>query len=231
MRTLGLIGGMSWESTAIYYRLLNEGVRARLGGLHSARLVLWSCDFDDIARRQSEGDWAGAGSLLADAGRSLRAAGADAVVLCTNTMHKVAGAIEEAAGLPFLHLADVTAAAIRANGCRRPLLLATRYTMEDDFYRGRLRERHGIDVVVPDAEGRTVVHGVIYDELCRGIVDPGSKQRVLDIVARFRSEGCDGVILGCTELGMLLGASDSVDPVLDTTRLHVEAALDFALAA
>jgi aspartate racemase len=231
MRTLGLIGGMSWESTAIYYRLLNEGVRERVGGLHSARLVLWSCDFDDIARRQAAGDWDGAGQVLADAGRALRAAGAEAVVLCTNTMHKVAGAIEAAAGLPFLHLADVTAAAIRARGCRRPLLLATRYTMEDDFYRGRLRDRHGIDVAVPDGAGRTLVHRVIYEELCRGIVDPGSKAAVLAVVAAALGEGCDGVILGCTELGMLLGPRDSAAPVLDTTRLHVEAALDFALAA
>jgi aspartate racemase len=231
MRTLGLIGGMSWESTAIYYRLLNEGVRDRLGGLHSARLVLWSCDFDDIAQRQAAGDWEGSAEILAEAGRSLRAAGAQAVVLCTNTMHKVAPAIEAAAGLPFIHLADVTAAAIRLRGCRKPLLLATRYTMEDDFYRGRLRERHGIEAVVPDADGRTLVHRVIYEELCRGIVDAGSKARVLDVVARARSEGADGVILGCTELGMLLGPADSPDPVLDTTRLHVEAALDFALAA
>ncbi|WP_293867283.1 aspartate/glutamate racemase family protein [uncultured Alsobacter sp.] len=231
MRTLGLIGGMSWESTAIYYRLLNEGVRARLGGLHSARLVLWSCDFEDIARRQAEGDWDGAGRILGEAGRALRAAGADGIVLCTNTMHKVASFIEEAAGLPFLHLADVTAAAIRAHGCRRPLLLATRYTMEDDFYKGRLRDRHGITVAVPDAEGRSEVHRVIYEELCRGVVDATSKARVLDVIARSRGEGCDGVILGCTELGMLLGPTDSPDPVLDTTRLHVEAALDFALAA
>lgn len=231
MRTLGLIGGMSWESTAIYYRLLNEGVRERLGGLHSARLVLWSCDFDDIAQRQAAGDWAGSGEILAQAGRSLRAAGAQAIVLCTNTMHKVAPAIAEASGLPFIHLADVTAAAIRTRGCRKPLLLATRYTMEDDFYRGRLRDRHGIEAVVPDADGRTLVHRVIYEELCRGVVDAGSKARVLDVIARARSEGADGVILGCTELGMLLGPADSPDPVLDTTRLHVEAALDFALAA
>lgn len=231
MRTLGLIGGMSWESTAIYYRLLNEGVRERLGGLHSARLVLWSCDFDDIAQRQAAGDWTGSGEILAEAGRSLRAAGAQAIVLCTNTMHKVAPAIAEAADLPFIHLADVTAAAIRARGCRKPLLLATRYTMEDDFYCGRLRDRHGIEAVVPDADGRTLVHRVIYEELCRGIVDPGSKAGVLDVIARARSEGADGVILGCTELGMLLGPADSPDPVLDTTRLHVDAALDFALAA
>jgi aspartate racemase len=231
MRTIGLIGGMSWESTAIYYRLVNEGVRERAGGLHSARVLLWSFDFDEIARMQSAGDWAGAGAALAGAARALERGGADVLVLCTNTMHKVADAIAAATGLPFLHLADVTAAAIKAAGCRRPLLLATRYTMEDDFYVGRLRERHGIDAMVPDAEGRTLVHGVIYDELCRGVVRDASRQALLGVVAGARSRGADGVILGCTELGMILGQGDCPEPVLDTTALHAAAAVDFALAA
>jgi aspartate racemase len=231
MRTIGLIGGMSWESTAIYYRLVNERVRERAGGLHSARVLLWSFDFDDIARMQSAGDWAGAGEALAGAARSLARGGADVIVLCTNTMHKVADAITAATDLPFIHLADVTADAIRAAGCRRPLLLATRYTMEDNFYVGRLRERHGIDAMVPDADGRTLVHGVIYDELCRGVVRDASREALLGVVGRARSLGADGVILGCTELGMILGQGDCPEPVFDTTGLHAAAAVDFALAA
>jgi aspartate racemase len=230
MRTIGLIGGMSWESTAIYYRLLNEGVRERVGGLHSAEIVLRSVDFAGIARRQSEGDWHGAGQVLAEAARGLQRAGAEALVLCTNTMHKVSDAIEAATNLPFIHLADVTAAAIRARACRRPLLLATRYTMEQDFYLGRLRERHGIDALVPATAGRDLVHHVIYDELCKGIVTPASRDAVLRVVGEARGEGADGLILGCTELGMLISPGDCDVAVFDTTRLHVEAALDFALA-
>jgi aspartate racemase len=231
MRTIGLIGGMSWESTAIYYRLVNERVRERAGGLHSARVLLWSFDFDDIARRQASGDWAGAGDALAGAARGLERGGAEVLVLCTNTMHKVADAIVAATTLPFIHLADVTASAIRAAGCRRPLLLATRYTMEDDFYVGRLRLRHGIEAVVPDVQGRGLVHGVIYDELCRGIVRDGSREAILGVVDQARAEGADGVILGCTELGMILDQSHCLEPVFDTTRLHADAAVDFALAA
>jgi aspartate racemase len=233
MRTIGLIGGMSWESTAVYYRLLNEGVRERRGGLHSARVLLWSVDFADIARRQSDGDWEGAGALLAEGARGLQRAGAEVLVLCTNTMHKVADAIVAGVGedLPFIHLADVTARSVLATTSRRPLLLATRYTMEQDFYRGRLREAHGLDVLVPDEDGRSLVHRVIYEELCRGVVDPASKSAVLDVIARARGEGADGVILGCTELGLLLGSGDTEMPVFDTTRLHVEVALDFALAS
>ncbi len=231
MRTIGLIGGMSWESTAIYYRLVNERVRERAGGLHSARVLLWSFDFDDIARRQASGDWAGAGDALAGAARGLERGGAEVLVLCTNTMHKVADAIVAATTLPFIHLADVTASAIRAAGCRRPLLLATRYTMEDDFYVGRLRLRHGIEAVVPDVQGRGLVHGVIYDELCRGIVRDGSREAILGVVDQARAEGADGVILGCTELGMILDQSHCPEPVFDTTRLHADAAVDFALAA
>ncbi len=231
MRTIGLIGGMSWESTAIYYRLVNERVRERAGGLHSARVLLWSFDFDDVARLQAQGDWAGAGVLLAEAARGLERGGAQVLVLCTNTMHKVADAITGAVRLPFLHLADVTAAAIKAAGCRKPLLLATRYTMEDDFYRGRLRDGHGIEAVVPDADGRALVHDIIYTELCRGIVHDASRAALLGVVARARAEGADGVILGCTELGMILSQADCPEPVFDTTRLHADAAVDFALAA
>ncbi|MCP8937212.1 aspartate/glutamate racemase family protein [Alsobacter sp. SYSU M60028] len=231
MRTIGLIGGMSWESTAIYYRLVNEAVRARLGGLHSARVLLWSFDFDDIARMQTAGDWDAAGAALAGAARGLRDGGAEALVLCTNTMHKVADAIAGAVDLPFIHLADVTAAAIRRAGCRKPLLLATRYTMEDDFYVGRLRDRHGIEAITPDAEGRALTHSIIYDELCRGIVRDASREALLGVVAAARARGADGVILGCTELGMILDRTCCAEPVFDTTRLHAEAAVDFSLAA
>jgi aspartate racemase len=231
MRMLGLSGGMSWDSTAVYYRLINEQVRERAGGLHSARLLLWSFDFDGIAARQAAGDWDGAGKELAVAAGRLAQGGAEALVLCTNTMHKVADAITGQVRLPFLHLADVTAAAIRDAGCRRPLLLATRYTMEDDFYRGRLRDRHGIDTLVPDASGRALVHRVIYEELCRGIVSDASRDAVLGVIGAARAQGADGVILGCTELMLLLDQRHCAEPVFDTTRLHCEAAVDFALAA
>jgi aspartate racemase len=229
MKTLGLIGGMSWESTAIYYRLLNEGAKQRLGGLHSAPLVLWSVDFADIEARQALGDWEGLGALMVAAGRRLEAAGAEALVICTNTMHKLVPDVERAVSIPVIHIADATAAAIRATSARRPALLATRYTMEQDFYRGRLRDRHGIDAIIPDERGRAVVHRVIYQELCRGIIDPASKQAYLDEVGRLRDAGADGLILGCTEVGMILSQDDFDFPVFDTTAIHAAAALDFAI--
>ena len=230
MKTLGLIGGMSWESTAIYYRHLNEMVRERLGGLHSARLLLWSFDFDEVATRQHAGDWEGAGALMADAARRLKAGGAEALVICTNTMHKLADAAEEAAGLPLIHIADATAAAIRAAGVKRPLLLATRYTMEQDFYKGRLAARHGIEALVPDEAGRAMIHRVIYEELCRGFVSPVSKDAYLALIAQLQSEeDIDGVIFGCTEISMLIGQDDLAVPTFDTARIHAQAAVDFAL--
>jgi aspartate racemase len=231
MRTLGLIGGMSWESTAIYYRHLNELARERLGGLRSARLLLWSFDFADIAERQHAGDWTGAADLMIDAARRLERGGAEALVICTNTMHRMAGAVQAAVPLPLLHIADATAEAVRRAGCRRPALLATRFTMEEDFYKGRLRDRHGIEPIVPDAAGRAMVHGVIYEELCRGVVRPESKAGYLALIERLRAAGADGVILGCTEITMLIGQADLDLPVFDTTRIHAEAAMDFALGA
>ena len=231
MRTLGLIGGMSWESTAIYYRHLNEIARDRLGGLHSARLLLWSFDFDEVAARQHAGDWTGAAALLADAARRLEGAGAEALVICTNTMHMLAEEVQAAAAVPILHIADATAAAIRRTGLRRPALLATRFTMEQPFYRERLRTRHGLDVLVPDEADRVEVHRIIYDELCRGTVRPEAKAAYLRVVDRLRTAGADGVILGCTEITMLIGQDDTDLPVFDTTRIHAEAAMDFALAA
>ena len=229
MRLLGLIGGMSWESTAIYYRLLNEIARERLGGLHSARLLLWSVDFAEVARLQHQGDWAAAGELLAEAAKRLEQAGAEALVLCTNTMHKLADELQAAVCIPLLHIADPTGAALAAAGSRRPALLATRFTMEQPFYAERLRARYGLEPMVPDEAGRAMVHGVIYEELCRGVVRVGSKARYLAQIARLHEAGADAVILGCTEVGMLIGQGDLDLPVFDTTRLHAEAAMEFAL--
>ena len=228
MATIGLIGGMSWESTAVYYRLLNEGVRARGGGLHSADVLLHSLDFAPIAEMQARGDWAAAGAALAESARRLERAGASCLLLCTNTMHKVADQITAATRLPFLHLADVTARAVLASGARRPLLLATRFTMEQNFYRGRL-QAFGVEALVPQPQERDEVHRIIYEELCRGRIEPASRERYRAVVERaVREEGADGVILGCTEIGLLVSREDFSVPVFDTTALHVAAALDYA---
>ncbi|MER9729458.1 aspartate/glutamate racemase family protein [Mesorhizobium sp. M0217] len=230
MKTLGLIGGMSWESTAIYYRLLNEIVRERLGGLHSAKLLLHSFDFAEIAERQHHGDWDSAGVLLADAARKLEAGGAEGLLICTNTMHKLADRVQAAVSIPLIHIADATAVAVKGAGVKRPALLATRFTMEQDFYKGRLTEKYGLQPVVPDQAGRDMVHQVIYDELCRGIVSAASKAAYIDEVARLRrDEKIDGVIMGCTEITMLIGQRDFDIPVFDTTRIHAEAAVAFML--
>lgn len=231
MKTLGLLGGMSWESTAIYYRLLNEIVRERLGGLHSAKLLLWSFDFAEIAERQHEGDWQGAGVLLVEAARGLEAAGAQGLLVCTNTMHKLADEVQAAVSIPLIHIADATAVAVKDAGVKRPALLATRFTMEQEFYKGRLADKYGLQPVVPDQVGRDMVHRVIYDELCQGIVSGPSKAAYIDEVDRLRrDEKIDGVIMGCTEITMLIGQPDFDIPVFDTTRLHAEAAVEFALS-
>jgi aspartate racemase len=229
MKTLGLLGGMSSESTAIYYRLLNEGVNARRGGLSAAKLILWSFDFADIAARQAEGDWAGLARSLADAACALERAGADAVMICANTMHKMADEVQAAIGVPLLHIADATGEAILATPSRRPALLATRYTMEQDFISGRLFDRFGVDAVIPDEADRIELHRIIYDELCLGMVKPESKAAVLAMIERLRAQGADGVILGCTELGMVLTQDEMDLPVFDTALIHVRAAVDFAL--
>ncbi|WP_281964712.1 aspartate/glutamate racemase family protein [Serinicoccus marinus] len=228
MRTIGLLGGMSWESSAEYYRLLNEGVRDRLGGLHSARLVLASVDFAQVEAMQVAGDWEAAGRLLADEARGVEAAGADLLLICTNTMHKVADQVQAAVGIPLLHLADATARAVQGAGIERVGLLGTAFTMEQDFYTGRFSD-HGLDVLVPDAPGRELVHRVIYDELCLGVVREESRQAYQRVVADLVERGARGVILGCTEIERLLGADDVDVPVFATTALHVEAALDAAL--
>lgn len=229
MRTLGLLGGMSWESTLVYYRLLNEGVRDRCGGLHSAPLLLWSAEFASIAAKQAAGEWDALGRELGEAGRRLAGAGAKALLICTNTMHRVHDAIEADAGVPVLHIADATGAAIQQAGLRRPALLATRFTMEGAFYHQRLAERWGFDAVIPDESDRTVVHDIIYDELCRGQIRPESRRAYLDIVDRLRTAGADSVILGCTEITLLIGQADIDLPVFDTTALHAEAGIAFCL--
>lgn len=230
MRTIGLLGGMSWESTALYYRDINREVAARLGGLHSAKILLASVDFADIAALQSAGDWDGAGAVLGEHARALVAGGADLVVICTNTMHRVADAVEAAAGVPLLHIADPTGAALVAAGHRRIGLLGTRFTMEQDFYRDRLAERFGLDVVVPEADDRDLVHRVIFDELVHGIVTEPSRAAYRDVIARLAGAGAEAIILGCTEIVMLVGPDDSPVPVFDTTALHARAAVDAALA-
>jgi aspartate racemase len=219
---------MSWESTALYYRLVNEEVRDRLGGFHSARLVLASVDFAEVEAMQVAGDWAAAGALLAEEARGLERAGAECVVLCTNTMHKVADAIEAAVGIPLLHLADVTAAAIKDARLDRVALLGTRFTMEQPFYAERLRS-HGVDVLVPEGDDRTLVHDVIYDELVLGVVRDESRAAYVDVVRRLVGQGAGGVVLGCTEIEMLIGPDDVDVPVFATTALHARAAVDFAL--
>ena len=230
MKTLGLIGGMSWESTAIYYRLLNEIVREPLGGLQSAELLLYSFDFAAIAAHQSAGDWDAAARLLADVARRLEGAGAEGLLICTNTMHRMADEVQAAVSIPLIHIADATAGTMKRAGATKPALLATAFTMEQDFYKGRLARRHGMAPVVPDAEGRAMVHRVIYEELCRGVVSKASKTAYIAEVAKMRQANeIDSVIMGCTEITMLIGQDDFDLPVFDTTRIHAEAAVEFAL--
>lgn len=230
MRILGLIGGMSWESTAIYYRLINQGVRDRLGPLHSAHLLIDSLDFATIEACQRVGDWDGAGAQLAASARRLQAGGAQALVLATNTMHKVATAITCATDLPLLHIADATAAAIRAQDLHSVLLLGTAFTMEQDFYRQRIEQLAEVRCLLPTPAQRQEVHRVIYQELCAGIIDPASRQTYRRIIAEAAAAGAQGVIFGCTEIGLLLDQADSVLPIFDTARLHAAAAVDYALA-
>jgi amino-acid racemase len=230
MKRIGLLGGMSWESSAVYYRLINEATRERLGGLHSADCLLRSVDFADIEHLQRHGAWEDAGRRLADEARALVAGGAELLVLCTNTMHKVAEAITDAVDLPFVHIADSTAHAVRAHGLSTVGLLATAYTMEQDFYIGRLRDTHGLTVLVPPASDRRVVHDVIYGELCVGIVADGSRDAYRRIMSDLADRGAEGILLGCTEIDLLVGPADSPVPVFDTTALHVRRAVELALA-
>ena len=230
MKIIGLIGGMSWESTVTYYQLLNRLARERLGGLHSAKLLLWSFDFADIEEHQAAGNWGAATDMMVDAARRVESGGARCLVICTNTMHKMAPEVSAAVNIPLIHIADATGSAIKSTTVSRPFLLATRYTMEQDFYTGHLRNKHGIDVVIPDENGRTTVHDIIYRELCQGVISAESKQAYLDVVEQARrTEAVDSIIFGCTEVGLLIGPEDFDIPTFDTTELHAKAALDFAL--
>ncbi len=229
MRTLGLLGGMSWESTVPYYQALNERVRQRLGGLHSARLVLYSVDFADIEALQQSGDWEEAGRVLSHAAQALRRAGAEALVICTNTMHKVAPQIAQDVGLPILHIADATAERIRARGVAQVALLGTRFTMEQDFYRERLVAQ-GLIVLTPPKSVRDELHRIIYEELCLGVIREASRAIYRQCMADLVAQGAQGIILGCTEIGLLVGDADTCVPTFDTARIHAEAAADWALA-
>ncbi len=229
MRTLGLLGGMSWESTALYYRLINQTVRERLGGLHSAPLLLDSVDFAPIAALQHAGEWNQAGRILAERAAILERAGAQGIVLCTNTMHRVADAIQARIGIPFLHLAEATAQRIVAAGHSRVALLGTAFTMEQDFYKGVLRE-HGLTVLVPESVGIAEINRVIYQELCQGRVEATSRAYYVDAVARLAARGAQCVILGCTEITLLVAAADLCLPCFDTTAIHAQAAAEFALS-
>ena len=230
MKIIGLIGGMSWESTAIYYQLINKEVKRRLGGLRSASLLLWSFDFEKIARLQEKADWQAATVKMVDAACRLRQAGAEAIVICTNTMHKMSAAIEEKSQLPVLHIVDAAAVAIQQKRLTKVALLATQFTMEQDFYKGRLKEMYQIDTIVPDLEDRKMIHHTIYQELCQSIIKEDSKNHYLKIIHQLMDKGAQGIILGCTEVGLLIKQQDVMVPVFDTTELHALSAVDFMLA-
>ncbi|GIU22396.1 aspartate/glutamate racemase family protein [Shewanella schlegeliana] len=229
MKTIGMLGGMSWESTSSYYKAVNEGVKARLGGLHSAKVCLYSVDFAEIERLQHAGKWQETVDILSAAAKNVAAGGADFLLICTNTMHKVADEIQAQLSIPILHIADATAAKLLANGVTKVGLLGTRFTMEQDFYKSRLINQFGIDVIVPNEADRDVVHHVIYEELCRGVINPSSKQQYLDIVNDLHAQGAQAVILGCTEIALLIGQQDTQVPLYDTTAIHCEYAVNMAL--
>ena len=230
MKTIGLLGGMSWESTELYYRWINEGIKQQLGGLHSARIAMVSVDFEEIEKLQHNNQWDEAGAVLAKAAQQVEAAGADFLLICTNTMHKVAPHIERAINIPILHLADATAERIKAQGMKTVGLLGTNFTMEQAFYKGRLEDKHGLNVIVPSASDRQLVHRVIYDELCLGIVKEESRQAYLRIMQQMHEEGAEGIIEGCTEIVMLVQQKHTEIPLFDTTAIHAEAAVAKALS-
>jgi aspartate racemase len=230
MKTIGLLGGMSWESTRDYYSAINRGIKNRLGGLHSARLLLNSVDFAEIEQLQHQGDWAGTARILVDAARQVEAGGADFLLICTNTMHKVAPEIQAALKIPLVHLADATAEKLLQADCQKVGLLGTAFTMEQDFYKGRLKDKYGLEVLVPEAEERTEIHRVIYEELCQGEIHEASRQVFIDSIQRLAAEGAQAVILGCTEIALLVSQQDTKVPLFDTTAIHAEKAVELALA-
>ncbi len=229
MRTIGLIGGMSWESSAVYYRDINRGVQKRLGGLHSAQIIMYSVDFAKIERLQHSGNWERLGVYMADAAYSLQKAGAEAIWLCTNTMHKVAPKILENIKIPFIHIADTTAKKLLADGISRVALLGTKFTMEQEFYRGRIERRFGIEVMVPKEQDQAELHRIIYEELCLGKTEERSREYFVQVISSLQQQGAQAVILGCTEIGMLISDSDSPIPVYDTTKIHIDSAVEWML--
>ena len=229
MKTIGLIGGMSWESSAEYYRLINQQVKARLGGLHSAKILMFSLDFAEIEKLQSQGKWDQAGEILIRAAQGLEKGGADFLLLCTNTMHKLAGDIQQNISLPLLHIADATGLEIKKTTIKKIGLLGTKFTMEQDFYKGRLKDQFGFEVLIPDAPDRQMVHDIIYRELCLGTIQSASKEKYKKIIDRLVAKGAEGVILGCTEISLLINQKDSLVPLFDTTKIHAAAAVDKAL--
>ncbi|GLQ33580.1 aspartate/glutamate racemase family protein [Litoribrevibacter albus] len=229
MKTIGLLGGMSWESTQGYYRAINEGIRHQLGGLHSAKIAMYSVDFDPIEKLQHAGDWQGTAKILSEAAKRIEAAGADVLLICTNTMHKVAPDIEQAIQIPLLHIADATAEVLVKDGITKVGLLGTAFTMEQDFYKGRLTNNYGLEVLVPSPQDRTIIHRVIYEELCLGVIKPDSKAEYLRIINALADQGAEAVILGCTEIGMLVQQSDTNIKLLDTTAIHAEKAVEYAI--
>jgi aspartate racemase len=229
MKTIGMIGGMSWESSLEYYRIVNETIKEKLGGFHSAKCVLFSVNFEEVEKLQHQGDWESLTRLMIDAAQRVKKAGADFLVICTNTMHKMADEVQDATRIPLLHIADVTAAAIRANGQARVGLLGTKFTMEQDFYKGRLNQKHGMDVLIPDDKERQVIHEILYNELCLGAIKDLSREKFKDIIQGLVGRGAQGVILGCTEIPLIVSQKDYKIPLYDTTTLHAKAAVAFAL--
>ena len=229
MKTIGLIGGMSWESTVTYYQLINEAVKQALGGLHSAKILLYSVDFAEIEEYQAKGLWAESAEVLAQAAENLEKAGADFLLICTNTMHKVAPQVQSRVSIPLIHIAEATAETLKAAGITTVGLLGTKYTMTQDFYKQKLIDA-GISVVIPDEQGVELVNRVIYDELCLGIIKEDSRQQFVSVIEDLRSRGAQGVILGCTEIGLLISQADTALPVFDTTKIHAEAAAAYALS-
>ena len=229
MKTIGLIGGMSWESSLLYYQIINETVKHRLGGLHSAQCLLWSFDFAEIEHLQAADDWDAATQRMIDAARALERGGAECLVICTNTMHRMAGDVQRAVDLPLIHIADATAKQIKTQGLETIALLGTRYTMEQDFYKGRLIDKFSLKVLIPDPAGVQIVHDIIYDELVVGVVNDDSRQQYQGVIEKLAEQGAQGVILGCTEIAMLIKPEHTALPVFDTTTLHAVAAVDWAL--
>jgi aspartate racemase len=230
MKTIGLIGGMSWESSSEYYRIINETVKERLGGLHSAKCIVYSADFEEIENLQHQGRWEELTELMINFAQKLEGAGADFIVICTNTMHKMAGEVENNINIPLLHIADATAERIIEMGLRKLGLLGTNFTMEEDFYKKRLKEKYNIDVIIPPENHRRIIDDVIYNELCLGIVAQSSKEKFVEVITRLISNGADGVILGCTEIPLLISQGDVEIPLFDTTSIHAKSAVEFALS-